>query len=161
MPEDRLTEGLFLTQSIIRNVAVGRFDYHRSSGFLNLTSLADEARGWIERLRIKAPDYDAEVKSLSGGNQQRVALARWLSQTPRVLVLNGPSVGVDVGSKADIHAIIRELADSGIGIVVISDDLPELLTTCGRILMMKDGRIDSIVMAGEMDEIELAAKLAS
>ena len=90
-----------------------------------------------------------------------MALARWLSQTPRVLVLNGPSVGVDVGSKADIHAIIRELADSGIGIVVISDDLPELLTTCGRILMMKDGRIDSIVMAGEMDEIELAAKLAS
>ena len=161
VPEDRLTEGLFLTQSIIRNVAVGRFDHHRSGGFLNLTSLVDEARGWIERLRIKAPDYDAEVKSLSGGNQQRVALARWLSQTPRVLVLNGPSVGVDVGSKADIHAIIRELADSGIGIVVISDDLPELLTTCGRILMMKDGRIDSIVMAGEMDEIELAAKLAS
>ena len=64
-------------------------------------------------------------------------------------------------SKADIHAIIRELAESGIGIVVISDDLPELLTTCGRILMMKEGRIDSIVMAGEMDEIELAAKLAS
>ena len=161
VPEDRLTEGLFLTQSIIRNVAVGRFDHHRSGWFLNLTSLVGEARAWIERLRIKAPDYDAEVKSLSGGNQQRVALARWLSQTPRVLVLNGPSVGVDVGSKADIHAIIRELADSGIGIVVISDDLPELLTTCGRILMMKEGRIDSIVMAGEMDEIELAAKLAS
>ncbi len=162
VPEDRLTEGLFLTQSIIRNVSVGRFDHHhRSGGFLDLASLVDEARGWIERLRIKAPDHQAEVKSLSGGNQQRVALARWLSQTPRVLVLNGPSVGVDVGSKADIHEIIRELAMSGIGVVVISDDLPELLATCGRILVMKDGRIDSTVKAGEMNEIELAARLAS
>ena len=77
------------------------------------------------------------------------------------MVLNGPSVGVDVGSKADIHGIIRELAESGIGIVVISDDLPELLTTCGRILMMKDGRIDSVVTAAKTNEIELAAKLAS
>jgi len=161
VPEDRLTEGLFLTQSIIRNVSVGRFDHHRQGGFLDLASLVDEARGWIERLRIKAPDHEAEVKSLSGGNQQRVALARWLSQTPRILVLNGPSVGVDVGSKADIHGIIRELAESGIGIVVISDDLPELLATCGRILVMKDGRIDSTVKAGEMNEIELAARLAS
>ncbi len=76
-------------------------------------------------------------------------------------MLNGPSVGVDVGSKADIHEIIRELAESGIGIVVISDDLPELLATCGRILVMKDGQIDSTVMAGTMNEIELAAKLAS
>ena len=161
VPEDRLTEGLFLTQSIIRNVSVGRFDDHQSGGFLNLTSLFDEARGWIEKLRIKAADCEAEVKSLSGGNQQRVALARWLSRAPKVLVLNGPSVGVDVGSKADIHAIIRELAVSGMGIIVISDDLPELLATCGQILMMKDGRIDSIVRAEETNEIELAAKLAS
>ena len=162
VPEDRLTEGLFLTQSIIRNVSVGRLDHHRrSGGLLDLVSLTDEARRWIERLRIKAPDYEAEVKSLSGGNQQRVALARWLSQEPRVLVLNGPSVGVDVGSKADIHEIIRELAESGIGIVVISDDLPELLATCGRILVMKDGQFDSTVMAGTMNEIELVAKLAS
>ena len=162
VPEDRLTEGLFLTQSIIRNVSVGRFDHHhRSGGFLDLASLVDEARGWIERLRITAPDHEAEVKSLSGGNQQRVALARWLSQTPRVLVLNGPSVGVDVGSKADIHEIIRELAMAGIGVVVISDDLPELLATCGRILVMKDGRIDSTVKAGAINEIELAARLAS
>ena len=161
VPEDRLTEGLFLTQSIVRNVSVGRFDHHRSGGFLDLASLADEACSWIERLRIKAPDHEAEVKSLSGGNQQRVSLARWLSQAPRVLVLNGPSVGVDVGSKADIHEIIRELAISGIGVVVISDDLPELLATCGRILVMKDGRIDSTVKAGQMNEIELAARLAS
>ena len=101
------------------------------------------------------------MKSLSGGNQQRVALARWLSQMPRILVLNGPSVGVDVGSKADIHEIIRELAESGIGVVVISDDLPELLATCGRILVMKNGRVDSTIMAGGMNEIELAAELAS
>jgi simple sugar transport system ATP-binding protein len=162
VPEDRLTEGLFLTQSIIRNVAVGRLDHHRkASGFLNLASLVDEAKTWIERLKIKAPDVEAMVNSLSGGNQQRVALARWLSGAPRVLVLNGPSVGVDVGSKADIHGIIHDLASSGIGIVVISDDLPELLATCGRILVMKEGRIDGIVEGGSLDETQLAARLAS
>ena len=162
MPEDRLTEGLFLTQSIIRNVAVGRLDHHQKpSGFLNLGSLVDEARTWIERLKIKAPDIEAAVKSLSGGNQQRVALARWLSQAPRVLILNGPSVGVDVGSKADIHAIIHELAETGIGVVVISDDLPELLATCGRILVMKGGLIDGVVAGGTLTETELATRLAS
>ena len=162
VPEDRLTEGLFLTQSIIRNVAVGRLDHHQKpSGFLNLGSLVDEARTWIERLKIKAPDIEAAVKSLSGGNQQRVALARWLSQAPRVLILNGPSVGVDVGSKADIHAIIHELAETGIGVVVISDDLPELLATCGRILVMKGGLIDGVVAGGTLTETELATRLAS
>ncbi|MEL6435206.1 MAG: sugar ABC transporter ATP-binding protein, partial [Pseudomonadota bacterium] len=126
VPEDRLTEGLFLTQSIMRNVAIGRLDEHAKGSFLDLRGLLDEASDWIKRLKVKAPDIQAPVQSLSGGNQQRVALARWLSRAPRVLILNGPSVGVDVGSKADIHDIIRDLAKNGIGIIVISDDLPEL-----------------------------------
>ena len=162
VPEDRLTEGLFLTQSIFSNVYVGRFDAHqRSNGLLDFSTLIAEARDWIARLRIKTPDSNAAVKSLSGGNQQRVALARWLSQAPRVLILNGPSVGVDVGSKSDIHQIIFEVAKSGIGIIVISDDIPELLATCGRILVMKDGQIDATVMAKDVKETDLLEKLAS
>ena len=100
---------------------------------------------------MKAPDPGAPVRSLSGGNQQRVVLARWLARGPRVLVLNGPTVGVDVGSKAEIHGIIRDLAGRGLGVLVISDDLPELLATCHRILVMKEGRITDD-LPGRRDE---------
>jgi simple sugar transport system ATP-binding protein len=161
VPEDRLTEGLFLTQSIIRNVAIGRLDAHGRGGVLDRGGLFAEAANWIERLKVKAPDTEAAVTSLSGGNQQRVALARWLSRAPRVLILNGPSVGVDVGSKADIHGIIRDLAQHGIGVIVISDDLPELLTTCHRILVMREGRITDELDRRETNEQDLSRRLAS
>ncbi|MFK8080937.1 MAG: sugar ABC transporter ATP-binding protein [Granulosicoccus sp.] len=161
VPEDRLTEGLFLTQSIVRNVAVGRLDSHVKKGFLDLSSLTSEAASWLSRLSVKAPDIDAAVKSLSGGNQQRVALARWLARAPQVLILNGPSVGVDVGSKADIHNIIRELSQQGIGIIVISDDLPELLAICHRILVMKNGKLTEEISSGSVNEAELTHRLAS
>ncbi len=161
VPEDRLTEGLFLSQSIVRNVAVGRLHAHQNLGVLSLNALVAEAAGWLQRLKVKAPDIEAPVQSLSGGNQQRVALARWLSRGPRVLVLNGPSVGVDVGSKSDIHAIIRELAGEGIGVIVISDDLPELIATCHRILVMRAGRIVDEMEGGSVSEEQLSVRLAS
>ena len=161
VPEDRLTEGLFLTQSILRNVAVGRVGAHARGPLLDLGGLASEARDWLGRLRVKAPDADAPVRSLSGGNQQRVVLARWLARAPRVLVLNGPSVGVDVGSKAEIHAIIADLAAQGLGVIVISDDLPELLATCHRILVMVEGRIVEDIASADATEEGLARRLAS
>ena len=119
------------------------------------------AREWLARLKVKAPNPGAPVRSLSGGNQQRVVLARWMARSPRVLVLNGPSVGVDVGSKAEIHGIIAELAAQGLGVIVISDDLPELLATCHRILVMKGGRIVEDITGGSLNETELAHRLAS
>ncbi|WP_299967539.1 sugar ABC transporter ATP-binding protein [uncultured Roseobacter sp.] len=161
VPEDRLTEGLFLSQSILHNVTIGRLDAHSRGGFLDMAGLVAEASDWLKRLKVKAPDVTAPVQSLSGGNQQRVALARWLSRAPRVLILNGPSVGVDVGSKADIHDIIRDLAGQGIGIIVISDDLPELLATCHRILVMRDGRIIDTLDGKSVTEDQLARRLAS
>ena len=120
-----------------------------------------EARDWLARLRVRAPDPAAPVRSLSGGNQQRVVLARWLARAPRVLVLNGPSVGVDVGSKAEIHGIIAELAAQGLGVIVISDDLPELLATCHRILVMVEGRIGEDLSGSAATEEGLARRLAS
>ncbi|MEM1428705.1 MAG: sugar ABC transporter ATP-binding protein [Pseudomonadota bacterium] len=161
VPEDRLTEGLFLTQAIVRNVAIGRLDAHESGGFLKRNSLVAEAADWLKRLKVKAPEIGAPVQSLSGGNQQRVVLARWLARAPQVLILNGPSVGVDVGSKADIHDIIRDLATTGIGVIVISDDLPELLATCHRILVMKGGAIVDEVAATDTTEEDLTHRLAS
>ncbi|MBD3765700.1 MAG: sugar ABC transporter ATP-binding protein [Rhodobacterales bacterium] len=162
VPEDRLTEGLFLTQSIVQNIAIGRLGaYSGPAGVLRLTDLMDEARNWLIRLKVKAPDPEAAVRSLSGGNQQRVVLARWMARSPRVLILNGPSVGVDVGSKAEIHAIIAELAAQGLGVIVISDDLPELLGTCHRILVMKGGRIVQDIAGGSVTETDLVHRLAS
>jgi simple sugar transport system ATP-binding protein len=161
VPEDRLTEGLFLTRSIVHNVAIGRLDDHTRKGLLDMRSLVGEAETWLRRLRVKAPDTAAPVQSLSGGNQQRVVLSRWLARAPRVLVLNGPSVGVDVGSKAEIHDIIRDLAAQGLGVVVISDDLPELLATCHRILVMRAGSIVDEIASGAITESDLAHKLAS
>ena len=162
VPEDRLTEGLFLTPSIARNLAVGRLGDHARGPFLDLAGLFGEARDWLGRLQVKAPDPDAPVRSLSGGNQQRVVLARWMARAPKVLVLNGPSVGVDVGSKAEIHGIIADLAARGLGVIVISDDLPELLATCHRILVMKDGRLTDEVAGGAgVTEGDLSHRLAS
>jgi simple sugar transport system ATP-binding protein len=88
-------------------------------------------------------------------------LARWLARAPRVLILNGPSVGVDVGSKAEIHAIIAELATQKLGVIVISDDLPELLATCHRILVMVEGRIVEDIASADATEDGLARRLAS
>jgi simple sugar transport system ATP-binding protein len=145
----------------MRNVAVGRLNAHEQRGFLDLKSLVAEADDWLTRLKVKTPSIMAPVQSLSGGNQQRVALARWLARAPQVLILNGPSVGVDVGSKADIHDIIQELGAQGIGVIVISDDLPELLATCHRILVMRNGEMVEEIEGGSVTEDDLAHKLAS
>lgn len=161
VPEDRLTEGLFLTQSILRNVAIGRLDAHARGPLLDLAGLWAEAADWLKRLAVKAPDTALPVRSLSGGNQQRVVLARWLARGPRILVLNGPTVGVDVGSKAEIHGIIRDLAARGLGVLVISDDLPELLGACHRILVMREGRITDDLAGSATSEADLAHRLAS
>lgn len=162
VPEDRLTEGLFLAQSIARNIAISTLDAHSDRfGRIDRGGLAAEIDSWLRRLRVAAPNPEAAVQSLSGGNQQRVVLARWLAKRPKVLILNGPTVGVDIGSKADIHAIIAELSAAGLAIVVISDDIPELLAACHRLLVMKEGRITEEIAGARIGERELAHRLAS
>jgi simple sugar transport system ATP-binding protein len=95
----------------------------------------------VKELQIATPNVEKAVQSLSGGNQQRVLIGRWLAIDPRVLILHGPTVGVDVGSKDIIYRIMQRLSKRGIGIVIVSDDLPELLQNCDRILMMRKGRL--------------------
>jgi simple sugar transport system ATP-binding protein len=142
VPEDRLSEGLFLDFSIRDNVIVRCLDHLvTGTGWLTPGRRSAEARKWIARLKIKAPSDRAPANSLSGGNQQRVVLAKWIASAPRLLILNRPSVGVDVGSKAEIHDIVVELAESGVGIIIISDDMPELMRVSDRILVMRNGRI--------------------
>ena len=161
LPADRLTEGLFLPQSIARNIVVSCLDRMTEvAGVLSRARVRGLVDDWVRRLHVVTPDADLPVSSLSGGNQQRVMLARWLARSPRILLLNGPTVGVDVGSKADIHAIIAQLAAGGMGVIVISDDIPELLAACDRILVMQSGRMTQDIPRAAAEENALAAWLA-
>ena len=121
--------------------------------------LKDSARGVAERLAIKMDSMSAPVKSLSGGNQQRVVLAKWLSILPKILILNGPTVGVDIGSKAEIHQILRELAAEGMSLIVISDDISELMQTCNRIFLMNRGRLSAEFQTREISEQTISQQL--
>jgi simple sugar transport system ATP-binding protein len=160
VPEDRLTEGLFLEQSIGRNVVVRTID--RLRGTLGLTDPArvtQQVNDWVTSLRIKTSNPDLPVKTLSGGNQQRVVVAKWLASNPHLMILNGPTMGVDIGSKNELHELIKRLAGEGMGLLVISDDIPELLQICNRILLMRNGTVVQEILPRETDENALAAKL--
>lgn len=162
VPEDRLTQGLFMDVSIAENIIAASLDSYRSrSGLLDRSRIRTSIADLFGRLRIQAPNVDAVVRSLSGGNAQRVVLAKWLDRKPAVLVLNGPTVGVDIGSKEEIITILREQAAAGMGIIIISDDIPELVTSCHRILIVHDGRIVSELVGDEIDANEIQRRMAA
>lgn len=162
VPEDRLIQGLFLEKSIADNMIAGSLDQHRTR-WRTLDSRA--VRGTIDRLfarlRIKAPNVQAPVRSLSGGNAQRVVLAKWLARHPRVLMLNGPTVGVDVGSKAEILDILRAEAADGTGVLVISDDAPELVACCHRVLVVRGGRVVEVLEGDDVAVDTIRTKVAA
>ncbi len=160
VPEDRLTEGLFLDQSIGRNIVVRTIQrYVGRGGLLDGRGVEKGIQTGVDQLSIKAGSPSLPVKSLSGGNQQRVVLAKWLASSPRILVLNGPTVGVDIGSKSELHEILRGLARQGMGLIVISDDIPELMQTCSRILLMRRGRFVDEFRRQDISESQLTLKL--
>lgn len=160
VPEDRLSEGLFLEQSIERNIAVANLEsFACRAGWLNFGRMRETVRTWMSALSIAAPSADLPVQNLSGGNQQKVVLAKWLAGNARILILNGPTVGVDVGAKAEIHGKLTELARNGMGIILISDDLPELASLCRRVLVMHRGRIVDELAMTEAGETVLATRL--
>ena len=161
VPEDRLTEGLFLPHTIARNVIAPVIDGTLNKrGIIDQRTVDDKVDGWIDELKIVTPSGMLPAQSLSGGNQQRVVLAKWLATKPKVLILNCPTVGVDIGSKTDIHAYTRQLAGQGMGVIIISDDIPEVLQNCNRVLIMKKGRIVEEHPASELNDDILAQKLS-
>lgn len=142
VPEDRLTEGLFLRHTISRNTIAATIDDSLNNfGLVDDNKVEDKTNAWIDELKIKTPSGELPAQSLSGGNQQKVVLAKWLATNPKVLILNSPTVGIDIGSKADIYTYTKKLAKDGMGVIVISDDIPEVLQNCNRVLVMKKGRI--------------------
>lgn len=159
LAEDRLNQGLYITQTISRNIIITVLNKILDSfGLISKTKRESTVSRWVEDLAIKTPTAEAPVQSLSGGNQQRVVLAKWLATDPKIFILDGPTIGVDIASKSNIHGIIRNLAGAGMGIIVISDEIPEVLQNCNRILVMSGGRIiKEIGDAASVGEEELFA----
>ncbi|WP_210207460.1 sugar ABC transporter ATP-binding protein [Microvirga aerophila] len=146
LTEDRKALGLFLDMSCGENINLGVLhrDAHRG-GILNLAAARRRAENAFKALRVRAASPIVTVGSLSGGNQQKVLLSRWLEIGPKVLILDEPTRGVDIGAKSEIYRIIDELAARGIGIVVISSELPEIIGICDRVLVMREGQIQGEV----------------
>ncbi|MBB4002081.1 sugar ABC transporter ATP-binding protein [Aurantimonas endophytica] len=162
VPEDRLTEGLFLEKPIEDNVVTAIMHRLRSRfGLIDPAKSASLTTRLMNELKVVAPNIKAPVDSLSGGNQQRVLIGRWLAIEPRLLILHGPTVGVDVGSKDTIFRIIQGLAANGMAVILISDDLPELLQNCDRIAVMQKGRIVACEPAGSLSENDLYAMMGA
>ena len=157
VPEDRLTEGLFLPQSIADNITVTRMHDLSKGGVLNKKVMQAEASKWVKELEVATKDPSLPVSTLSGGNQQRVVLAKWLSNQPEILILNGPTVGVDIGAKYDIHQLLKKLAAQGMAIIVVSDDTAEISALCDKAIVMRGGQQTGVLEKQDLTDIKLAA----
>ncbi len=140
-PEERKTEALIMHRTVRDNISLTVLDRIRRWRFVNRQAERDIVRRYMKDLNIRTPSMEQEVSKLSGGNQQKVVLARWLARQPKVLILDEPTRGVDVGAKMEIYSIINELAAAGTAVVVVSSELPEVLGLADRIVVMRGGRV--------------------
>jgi rhamnose transport system ATP-binding protein len=157
LPEDRRQHGVVMEMPIAANASLANLDAVSRNGLIDNERERNLARQYVERLRIKAPSIYTETGSLSGGNQQKVAVARWLAINPEVLVLDEPTQGVDIGSKSEIHQIMGDLAEQGMAIVMISSELPEILGMSDRIAVMHAGTIAGVLSRAEATQEKILA----
>jgi len=157
VPEDRRQHGVVLEMSIASNATLASLDAVSSRGLIDRAAERLSAEGYVERLRIKAPSVATEVGALSGGNQQKVALARWLAIGPDILILDEPTQGVDVGAKAEIHALIQGMAERGLAIIMISSELPEVLGMSDRVAVMRAGTVSGVLPRTEATQDKIIA----
>ena len=150
--------GLFLTKDLTDNVAASSIkDYEGFLGALHFAQMAQTGSEYIEKLNIQPPDLRKPAVSFSGGNQQKILLSKALATKPRVLIIDEPTRGVDVGAKAMIHQILRELAETGIAILMISSELPEILKLSDRVLVMHEGEQMGTVKNDRLEEKDVMA----
>ncbi|NMB26077.1 MAG: sugar ABC transporter ATP-binding protein [Firmicutes bacterium] len=142
IPESRQTQGLFLGKTLADNLSVIRLDsLVNRFGLIRRDELKSYVQNWIKKLAIRPPYPEMVIDQFSGGNQQKTILAKWLAYEPKVLIVDEPTNGIDVGAKSEIHQLLRDLAGQGMGIIMISSELPEVIAVCDRILVMRRGRI--------------------
>ncbi len=144
VPEDRHREGLMLDMTVTENLVMATLDRFRRTGLLNRRRMVEAGNRAIADMSVQPPDGTRAVKLLSGGNQQKVLVGKWLSRSPRILILDEPTVGVDVGAKAEIYAILRREREAGAAVLVVSSDLEEVMTVADRIGVMVSGRLTAL-----------------
>lgn len=160
VPAERKKDGLILEHSVSRNISTASFSRVKKFGLVSSVIEQKFASHWIERFRIKTPSSASIVKGLSGGNQQKVVLAKWLQTKPLVLILNEPTRGIDVGAKVEIYKMIVELCREGLGIILISSELPEVLALSDRVMVMAGGTFTGEIADRKKMDQESLMKLA-
>jgi len=145
LPEDRKQHGVVPEMAVDQNMSLANLGAVARGGLIDRARERDQAQRYVDQLRIKTGSVASEVESLSGGNQQKVALARWLAISPKVLILDEPTQGVDVGSKSEIHGLMQELAGRGLAVLMISSELPEILGMSDRVAVMRGGTIAGVL----------------
>jgi rhamnose transport system ATP-binding protein len=168
VPEDRRQQGLVMDMSIQQNIALASLGRLKKAGLIRASSERAMATEWAARLKIRYARLTDPVSMLSGGNQQKVVLGKWLGRRPAVLIVDEPTRGIDVGTKAEVHHLLADLARSGVGILMISSELPEVLAVSDRILVMREGRLmaeftredasEEVIMAAAMGQGEQNAE---
>lgn len=152
LSEDRKRFGLALGLSVAENSVIANYDKFSGALFVNKNAIHETAKAYVEKLNTKTPSVRQLVRNLSGGNQQKVVIAKWLIRNSQILIFDEPTRGIDVGAKSEIYKLIHELADEGKSIIVISSELPEVLRLADRIIVMCEGRITGEVSAGGTQE---------
>lgn len=159
VPEDRKLQALILTMAVRENITLAHLRDFAKAGIVSKAKERKDASGYVRELDIRTPSIEQRVANLSGGNQQKVVIAKWLGVKPKVLILDEPTRGIDVGAKAAIHSLMCKLAASGVGIVMISSELPEIMAMSDRIIVLHEGRITARLSREEatQDRIMMAA----
>ena len=155
MTEDRKSQGLLLSMSCAENISITALDKISSRGLLQRGVERREAARLVKELSVKTPSVDAIVRTFSGGNQQKIVIAKWLFRGSKILICDEPTRGIDVGAKAEIHQLLWRLAAEGRAVLVVSSDLPELMAICHRILVFAKDRIVGEVARADFDQARI------
>jgi rhamnose transport system ATP-binding protein len=152
VPEDRRQQGLVMEMSIQQNMALASLRRLRKGGLISTASERALASDWAGRLRLKYGRLTDPVAQLSGGNQQKVVLAKWLERKPSLLIVDEPTRGIDIATKAEVHGLLLDLARQGVAVLVVSSELPEVLYLADRVLVMHEGRLAAQIPRAEATE---------
>lgn len=159
LPEDRKQQGLVLMLSVLHNMSLASLDKLATASrlFLRKADERQQANGFVDKLRIMTPSVDQQVQFLSGGNQQKVVLAKWLASRSRILIFDEPTRGIDVGAKVEVYNLMNSLVESGVAVIMVSSEMPELLGMSDRILVMHEGRLTAELSRHEATEEKVLA----
>jgi len=151
VPEDRGKQGAIIDLPIFQNVTLPSLEQTSKNGFVRLAQEFNLAREYTERLDLRAASLDTNVGNLSGGNQQKVVIAKWLATKPKVIILDEPTKGIDIGSKAAVHDFMAELAEQGLAVIMVSSEIPEILGMSDRVIVMREGRMTAELTGDDLN----------